>query len=67
MRIPPGAAMYSDVRHAKAKIVNVGFLSDRLTNGAPSVTNRFLQSHAWQWELSADVFGSFPMRAPPTS
>ena len=54
-------------RRASARIVQVGFLSACVTNGPPSATNRFLQSCAWQFRLSADVFGSLPMRMPPSS
>ena len=39
-------AIYSEVRQPSAVIVNVGFLSALLTNGAASVIKRFLQSHA---------------------
>ena len=46
---------YSEVRQASARMVSVGFLSALLTKGAASVTNRFLQSHAWQYEFSTDV------------
>src|SRR5262249_52692400 len=60
-------AMYSLVRHDSARIVHVGFLSACETNGAPSATNRFLTSCAWQFALTTDVFGSLPMRAPPSS
>src|SRR6266542_2688025 len=35
-------AMYSDVRHDSAMIVQVGFLSACDVNGAPSATKRFL-------------------------
>ena len=42
------SAIYSDVRHASAMMESVGFLSALLTKGAPSATNKFLQSHAWQ-------------------
>src|SRR5437870_10150560 len=41
------STMYSLVRHASARIVQVGFLSACDTNGPPSVTNRFLTSCAW--------------------
>src|SRR2546427_3378256 len=59
--------MYSLVRHASARIVHVGFLSACDTNGPPSVTNRFLTSCAWHQRFSTDVFGSSPMRVPPSS
>src|SRR5439155_3923392 len=39
-------AMKSAVRHARARIVHVGFLSACDTNGAPSAMKRFLQSYA---------------------
>src|SRR5580698_386644 len=61
------SARYSEVRHASATIVRVGFLSGLLTNGAASATNRFLTSCDWQYLFSAEVFGSSPMRMEPTS
>ena len=48
-------------------MLSVGFLSALLTNGAPSVTNRFLQSHAWQYGLSTDFLRSSPICVVPTS
>ena len=48
------SAMYSPVRIASARIVQVGFLSACETNGPPSATNRFLTSCAWQFLLSTD-------------
>ncbi len=59
--------MYSLVRIASARMVHVTFLSGLVTNGPPSVTNRFWQSCAWQLLFSTDVFGSWPMRTHPTS
>src|SRR5207237_8458840 len=61
------SAIYSLVRSESARIVHVGFLSACDTNGPPSVTNRFLQSCAWHQRLSTEVFGSAPMRMPPSS
>src|SRR5213080_2796821 len=61
------SAMCSLVRSESARIVQVGFLSACDTNGPPSVTNRFLQSCAWHQRLSTEVFGSSPMRMPPSS
>src|SRR5438128_935252 len=61
------SAMYSLVRSESARIVHVGFLSACDTNGPPSATNRFLQSYAWHQRLSTEVFGSSPMRMPPSS
>src|SRR5690606_27089906 len=61
------SAMYSLVRHARAMMVHVRFLSACETNGAASATNRFFTSCAWQCALSADVFGSLPMRTTPAS
>src|SRR6267143_477902 len=58
---------YSEARQESAMIVSVGFLSGLVTNGAPSVTNRFFTSCAWQYPFSTDVFGSAPIRAVPTS
>src|SRR5438132_7670307 len=61
------AAMYSDVRHDSAMIVQVGFLSACDVNGEPSATKRFLTSCVWQLLFTTDVLGSAPMRAPPSS
>src|SRR6185503_14989383 len=61
------SAMYSDVRHDSAMIVQVGFLSACEVKGAPSVTNRFFTSCVWQLLFTTEVFGSAPMRAPPSS
>src|SRR5579872_3023987 len=61
------SAIYSDVRQPRAVMLRVGFLSALLTNGAASVTNRFLQSQAWLYWLSTEVLGLSPMRAAPTS
>src|SRR5207249_10573345 len=58
---------YSDARQESAMMVSVGFLSGLVTSDAPSVTNKFFTSCAWQKPLSTDVFGSAPMRAVPTS
>ena len=46
---------------------SVGFLSALETNGPPSVTNRFFESQAWQFESSTEVRRSSPMRVVPTS
>ena len=40
------SAMYREVFIESARIVQVGFLSACVTNGPPSATKRFLQSHA---------------------
>ena len=61
------SAMCSDVRHASAMIVHVRFLLACETNGPPSQTNTFFASCAWQFRLSAEVFGSLPMRVAPAS
>src|SRR2546425_10081165 len=61
------SAMYSDVRHDSAMIVQVGFLSACDVNGAPSATKRFLTSCVWQLLFTTEVLGSAPMRAPPSS
>src|SRR5260370_27767254 len=45
----------------------VGFLSALLANGAASVMNRFLQSHAWHHWLSTLVFGLSLILVAPTS
>ncbi len=42
-------------------MVRVGFLSALLTNGAASVTKRFLTSQAWQYWFNTDFFGSSPI------
>src|SRR5215203_5409719 len=44
-----------------------GFTHDALAITEPSVTNRFGTSCAWQNPLTAEVFGSRPMRAVPIS
>jgi hypothetical protein len=59
--------MYSDVRMASARIVQVQFLSACDTRGPPSVTKTFLASCAWQYLFNADVDGSLPIRVTPTS
>src|SRR5438132_6963915 len=59
--------MYSLVRIDNARIVHVGFLSACDTKGPPSATNKFLQSCAWHQRFVTEVFGSSPMRAPPSS
>src|SRR5690606_26887481 len=59
--------IYSEVRIDNANMVHVGFLSPCCTKGAPSTTNRFLQSWAWHHLFKADVFGSSPIRTVPTS
>src|SRR6266849_3166576 len=43
---------YSEARQESAMIVSVGFLSGLVTSGAPSVTNTFFTSCAWQKPLS---------------
>src|SRR3974377_947029 len=57
----------SDARQASAMIVRVGFLSGFVTRGAPSITNTFFTSCAWQNAFNTDVRGSAPIRAVPTS
>src|SRR5688572_9393322 len=61
------SAMYSLVRIESARMVHVGFLSACDTKGAPSATKRFFTSCACDHLLRTDVFGSSPMRAPPSS
>src|SRR5215467_8160517 len=58
---------YSEARQESAMIVSVGFLSGFVTSGAPSVTNRFFTSCAWQYPFNTLDFGSSPIRAVPTS
>ncbi len=50
-----------------ARIVGVGFLSGLVVKHAPSVTNRFLTSWAWQKPFRTAVLASDPMRTVPTS
>src|SRR3989442_249587 len=61
------SATYSEVRQASAMMLSVGFLSALLTNGAPSVANRFLQSQAWQKGFKTDILLLFPICVVPTS
>src|SRR5580698_10571196 len=48
-------------------MVRVGFFSLEVVKQLPSVTKRFFTSRAWQWLLSTEVRGFFPMRIVPTS
>src|SRR5215216_899847 len=59
--------IYSAVLMAKARIVQVAFLSDCCTCDAPSTTNKFLQSCAWHHLFNTDFFTSLPILAVPTS
>src|SRR5262249_8980230 len=52
------SAMYSAVRMANARIVQVRFLSACETNGPASATNTFFTSWACEYLLSTEVFGS---------
>src|SRR5687768_12392692 len=61
------SAMYSAVRIARARIVQVQFLSACDTNGPASATKTFFASCAWQYLFRTDVDGSLPMRVTPTS
>lgn len=58
---------YSEARQDNARIVGVGFLSGLVVKHAPSVTNRFLTSCAWQKPFRTEVLASDPMRTVPTS
>ena len=46
-------------------MVSVGFLSELVTNEAPSATNKFFTSCAWQYWFSTEVFGSLPHPCRP--
>src|SRR6185503_17920621 len=61
------SAMNWLVRSDSARIVQVGFLSDWVTNGPPSVTNTFFTSCAWQFLFRTDVDGLLPIRVVPIS
>ena len=52
--------MCSDVRHAKAIIVHVGFLSPLNTNGPASTTYTLSTSWRRSYLLTTDVFGLYP-------
>src|SRR5215471_16120520 len=57
---PACSSRYSDARQERAVIVSVGFLSGLVAKQAPSVTNRFLTSCAWQNPFNAEVLESEP-------
>src|ERR1700733_3344542 len=61
------SSKYSEARQDSARMVAVGFLSGFEVNDAPSVTNKFFTSCAWQNPLRAEVLGSEPIRTVPTS
>src|SRR5690606_15638075 len=61
------STMYSEVLQERARMVQVGFLSAWDTKEPASTTKRFLQSCAWQLELSTDDLGSSPILVVPTS
>ena len=48
-------------------MVAVGFFSGLLAKQAPSVTNRFFTSWAWQNPFRAESRGSAPILTVPTS
>ena len=50
-------------REDRPRRILVGLRDER----PPSATKRFFTSCAWQFALTTDVFGSLPMRAPPSS
>src|ERR1700733_8921664 len=47
------SSKYSEARQDSARIVAVGFLSGLVVKDAPSVTNKFFTSCAWQNPLRA--------------
>src|ERR1700677_675115 len=61
------SSKYSEARQDSARMVAVGFLSGFVVKDAPSVTNKFFTSCAWQNALRAEVLGSEPIRTVPTS
>src|SRR5665213_3315966 len=59
--------MWSAVRHARAMIVSVGFLSALEANTPPSATKTFFTSQACDQEFVTDADALSPMMVPPTS
>jgi hypothetical protein len=55
----------SAARMASAPMVDVGLTPAHVVNELPSTMNRFGTSCAWFHALTADVFGSVPIRAVP--